>query len=122
VTDLVNGWTECLASPDKKKQKATHKAIQLINRLVPFPVLGLHLYNGSEFINHINSRYCLSQEITIIRSKPYSKNDQVHVEQKNWSVVRHVVGYDRFESPDELALLSAIYDHLLLFVNFLKPV
>jgi len=51
-------------------------------------------------------RYCLDEEITFTRSRPDQKNDQAHVEQKNWSVVRHTVGYDRWETEQELALLE----------------
>jgi putative heme degradation protein len=66
--------------------------------------------------------HCLEQQITFTRSRPYKKNDQAHVEQKNWSVVRHVIGYDRFESPQELELLNSIYADLRLYVNFFQPV
>ncbi len=57
-----------------------------------------------------------------LRSRPYHKNDQAHVEQKNWSVVRHTIGYDRLETPEELALLCAIYTDLRLYINFFQPV
>jgi hypothetical protein len=67
-------------------------------------------------------RFCLDQQITFTRCRPYRKNDQAHVEQKNWSVVRHTVGYDRFETQAELDLLSSIYADLRLFVNFFQPV
>ena len=56
------------------------------------------------------------------RSRPYHKNDQAHVEQKNWSVVRHTVGYDRLETPAELDLLASIYYLLRLYINFFQPV
>ena len=62
-----------------------------------FPLL------GSEFINDLLYRYCLKEKITFTRSRPYKKNDQAHVEQKNWSVVRHTVGYERWETEQELA-------------------
>ena len=55
------------------------------------------------------------------RSRPYQKNDQAHVEQKNWSVVRHTVGYDRWETQQELELLESIYDDLRLYINFFQP-
>ena len=53
--------------------------------------------------------------------RPYKKNDQAHVEQKNWSVVRHTVGYDRWETQQELAILESIYDDLRLYINFFQP-
>ena len=65
--------------------------------------------------------YCLAEKITFTRSRPYQKNDQAHVEQKNWSVVRHTVGYDRWETEQELALLESIYDDLRLYINFFQP-
>jgi hypothetical protein len=85
-------------------------------------LLGIDSDNGGEFINDILYRYCQTEQITFTRSRPYKKNDQAHVEQKNWSVVRHLIGYDRFETQDELNLLSAIYEDLRLYVNFFQPV
>jgi hypothetical protein len=89
---------------------------------LPFPLLGLVSDNGSEFINETLYRYCLSEQITFTRSRPYQKNNQSHVEQKNWSVVRHTIGYDRLESSAELALLGSIYTDLRLYINFFQPV
>ena len=88
---------------------------------LPFPLLGIDFNNGGEFINDLLYRYCLDKEITFTRSRPYQKNDQAHVEQKNWSVVRHTVGYDRWETEQELALLESIYDDLRLYINFFQP-
>ena len=89
---------------------------------LPFPLLGIDSDNGSEFINDTLYRYCLAEQITFTRSRPYKKNDQAHVEQKNWSVVRKLVGYDRFETEEELNLLAAIYADWRLYVNFFQPV
>ena len=121
ATDLATGWTECLAIPNKT-QAAVSQAVQELRQRLPFPLLGLDSDNGSEFINDTLWRYCQSEQITFTRSRPYHKNDQAHVEQKNWSVVRHTVGYDRLETPQELALLSSIYADLRLYVNFFQPV
>ncbi len=88
---------------------------------LPFPLLGIDSDNGGEFINDLLYRYCLDEKITFTRSRPYQKNDQAHVEQKNWSVVRHIVGYDRWETEQELALLQSIYDDLRLYINFFQP-
>ncbi len=88
---------------------------------LPFPLLGIDSDNGSEFINDLLYRYCLDEQITFTRSRPYKKNDQAHVEQKNWSVVRREVGYDRWETEQELALLESIYDDLRLYINFFQP-
>jgi len=89
---------------------------------LPFPLLGIDSDNGSEFINDMLYRYCMFEKITFTRSRVYKKNDQSHVEQKNWSVVRHTVGYDRLETPEELALLASIYTGLRLYINFFQPV
>jgi len=120
-TDLATGWTECRVLANKT-QFAVSLAIHELRQDLPFPLLGLDSDNGSEFINDTLYRYCLSEEITFTRSRPYQKNDQAHVEQKNWSVVRHTIGYDRLESPQELALLGSIYTDLRLYINFFQPV
>jgi hypothetical protein len=121
ATDLATGWTETLALANKT-QAAVSQAIARMRLDLPFPLLGLDSDNGSEFINDMLLRYCQSEQITFTRSRPYQKNDQAHVEQKNWSVVRHTIGYDRLETPEELALLSSIYSDLRLYINFFQPV
>jgi hypothetical protein len=121
TADLATGWTECLALPNKT-QLAVSQAIQILRERLPFPLLGVDSDNGSEFINETLLRYCQEERITFTRSRPYQKNDQAHVEQKNWSVVRHTIGYDRLETPEELALLSSIYADLRLYTNFFQPV
>jgi hypothetical protein len=121
TTDISTGWTDCEAVLHRS-QLLVFQAIQNMRQRLPFPLLGLDSDNGGEFINDILYRYCLAEQITFTRSRPYKKNDQAHVEQKNWSVVRHVVGYDRFESQAELELLNSIYADLRLYVNFFQPV
>jgi uncharacterized protein YueI len=121
ATDIATGWTECLALAHKT-QEAVSKAIGELRERLPFRLLGIDSDNGSEFINDTLYRYCLAEQITFTRSRPYRKNDQAHVEQKNWSVVRHTVGYDRWESAEELALLADIYADLRLYVNYFQPV
>jgi hypothetical protein len=119
-TDLCTGWTDVTALPHRS-QEAVSEAIYLMRQRLPFPLLGIDSDNGSEFINDLLYRYCLDEKITYTRSRPYQKNDQAHVEQKNWSVVRHTVGYDRWETAQELALLESIYDDLRLYINFFQP-
>jgi len=121
ATDVATGWTECLALAHKT-QAAVSQAIGELRQRLPFGLLGLDSDNGSEFVNDTLYRYCLAEQITFTRSRPYQKNDQAHVEQKNWSVVRHTIGYDRLESADELALLHSIYADLRLYINFFQPV
>jgi IS30 family transposase len=121
VTDITTGWTECLALPNKT-QAAVSQAITQLRQRLPFSLLGIDSDNGSEFINDTLYRYCLAEQITFTRCRPYRKNDQAHVEQKNWSVVRKLVGYDRFETDVELQRLEAIYVDWRLYVNFFQPV
>jgi len=119
-TDLSTGWTDVTALPHRS-QAAVSGAIHWMRQRLPFPLLGIDSDNGSEFINELLYRYCLEEKITFTRSRPYQKNDQAHVEQKNWSVVRHTVGYDRWETKQELALLERTYDDLRPYINFFQP-
>ena len=119
-TDLSTGWTDVTAVLHRS-QEAVAAAIECMRQRLPFPLLGIDSDNGSEFINELLYQYCLDEKITFTRSRPYQKNDQAHVEQKNWSVVRHVVGYDRWETEQELALLESIYDDLRLYINCFQP-
>ena len=89
---------------------------------LPYALLGLDSDNGAEFINHDLQRYCEQEHITFTRCRPYKKNDQAYVEQKNWTAVRQNVGYDRYEGPAACAALNALYEPLRLYLNFFQPV
>lgn len=119
-TDISTGWTD-VTGLLYRSQETVSKALHLMRQRLPFALLGIDSDNGSEFINDLLYRYCQNEEITFTRSRPYKKNDQAHVEQKNWSVVRHTVGYDRWETESELALLESIYDDLRLYINCFQP-
>ena len=119
--DLSTGWIECQIVR-QHTQQAVFEAIQAMRTCLPFDLLGLDSDNGGEFINDLLYHYCLSERITFTRSRPYRKNDQAHVEQKNWSVVRRLIGYDRFETEAEYLLLQSIYADLRLYANFFQPV
>ena len=121
AVDVATGWTECIAVPNKT-QIAVFNAIKAIRLRLPFPLLGIDCDNGSEFINDLLYRYCLEEKITFTRSRPYKKNDQAYVEQKNGSVVRNTVGYVRFDTDEDLTLLQLVYEHLHVYVNFFQPV
>ena len=82
---------------------------------------GLDSDNGSEFLNNELLQYCKQQRITFTRSRPYRKNDNCYVEQKNYSVVRQTVGYQRFDSGAELIVLRQLYATLRLYTNFFQP-
>jgi len=85
-------------------------------------LLGLDSDNGSEFINHGLYDYCQRWGITFTRARSYKKNDSCHVEQKNWVVVRRVIGYQRFSSKAAFKALDDIYTLLRLYINFFQPV
>jgi hypothetical protein len=120
LTCVNTGWTEMRALPNKA-QRWCFEALQDIERSLPFPLRGLDCDNGSEFINVQLFRYCASQGITFTRSRPYRKNDNCFVEQKNWPVVRQQVGYGRYDTPEELEVLRELYECLRLYVNFFQP-
>ncbi len=121
LTDVYTGWTETWAVKNKA-QVWVFAALQKIRGRLPFELLGLDSDNGSEFINGHLLRFCQENEITFTRSRPYRKNDNCFVEQKNYSVVRRAVGYGRYDTGEELAVLNELYDRLRLYTNFFQPV
>lgn len=121
LTDIATGWTECLPVLNRG-QRAVQHAIDQARPRLPFPLLGLDSDNGSEFINAHLLRYCRQEQITFTRSRPYKKNDQAYVEQKNWSVVRQFVGYDRYEGHVAYRRLASLHEVLHLYINFFQPV
>lgn len=121
MVDVRTRWTECVGLLNRS-QATVSAAIALSQQRLPFPLRGLDSDNGPEFINHNLRRYCEQERITFTRCRPYKKNDQAYVEQKNWTVVRQTVGYDRFEGAEACARLNALYETLHLYVNFFQPV
>ena len=120
LTDITTTWTECLAIRNRS-QYTVHAAIVQARTRLPFPLLGLDSDNGTEFINDLLLRYCQQEQLTFTRSRPYKKNDQAHVEQKNWSIVRQTVGYDRYEGQPACDALAALYQAVRLYTNFFQP-
>ena len=110
MTDIQTGWTECRATWNKGAQGVIRQ-IQAIETALPFPLKGFDSDNGSEFLNHHLVRYFSGhpQTPSFTRSRPYKKNDNAHVEQKNWSHVRQLFGYDRFDDPKLVALMNDLY-------------
>jgi hypothetical protein len=121
VVDLATGWSECLVLANRS-QRQVSAAIERLRQRLPFPLLGIDSDNDSAFINDNLYRYCQKEQITFTRSRPYKKNDQAHVEQKNWSVVRRLIGYDRYASEPALQCFETIYQDWRLYVNFFQPV
>lgn len=120
MTDIATGWTECIALLCKSEY-AVLNALNSITELLPFALQGFDTDNGSEFVNEGVLDWCAANKITFTRSREYKKNDQAHVEEKNGSIVRRLVGYDRYEGAASLQLLSKLYATARLYINFFQP-
>lgn len=121
MTDVCTGWTETQAVKNKARVWV-FEALKEIRRHLPFKLLGIDSDNGSEFINQHLYCYCEQEKITFTRARPYRKNDNCYVEQKNYSVVRRAVGYHRYDTPQQLRLLNQLYSHLRFYTNYFQPV
>jgi hypothetical protein len=121
VTDVCLGWTEMRAVRNKA-QKHVFAALQHIRRQLPFPLLGLDSDNGSEFINDELVRYCDQEHLTFTRGRQGRKNDNAYVEQKNWSVIRRLVGYARYDTQRQVDQLNTLYAAYRLYVNHFLPI
>jgi hypothetical protein len=120
VTDIATGWTENRSVLDRSA-KCVLAALNEIARVMPFPILGVDSDNGSEFINDDLFAWCQGRQITFTRARPGNKNDGCHVEQKNWSVVRTLVGYYRYDTAAELLLLNEIWKLQSKLTNYFYP-
>jgi hypothetical protein len=120
VTDIATGWTET-RSVRNKARKWVLAALDDIASVMPFPILGVDSDNGAEFINEHLLAWCTDRQITFTRSRPGNKNDGCHVEQKNWAIVRIVVGYHRYDTPAELLLLNKIWVLQSKLTNYFYP-
>ena len=120
LTDVASGWTECVALVVRDGALVT-AALEHLRTTMPFPLRGFDTDNGGEFMNETVAAYCQAHGIPCTRSRPYHKNDQAWVEQKNGSVVRRLVGYRRLEGLAAAAALSRLYAASRLFVNFFQP-
>ncbi|MGH9668908.1 MAG: hypothetical protein ACRD3A_02195 [Terriglobales bacterium] len=121
--DIHTGWVERQAVRGKG-QHGIVQALATIERQLPFALRGLDSDNGSEFINDHLWAFCrrpVGQAIQFTRSRPYKKDDNAHIEQKNWTHVRKLVGWDRYDSPEALQALNALYADLRIFQNLFQP-
>ncbi len=121
VTDVSTGWTEMRAVLNKA-QKHVFAALGAIRQDLPFPLLGIDLDNGAEFINDELVRYAEQKHLTFTRGRTGRKNDNPYVEQKNWSVVRRLVGYARYDTPQQVHQLNGLYAVYRLYMNHFLPV
>lgn len=121
VTDIHSTWTEERALLGKGEVGVV-AGLEAMRQALPFALRGIDSDNGSEFLNGHLLRYCRRQDIQFTRGRPYKKNDNAHVEQKNWTHVRRLVGWERYDSPAAVALLNDLYTHeWRLMMNLFQP-
>lgn len=121
LIDIATGWSE-QAAIWGKGERATLEQFKKIEKRLPFPILGIDPDNGSEFINWHMFRHCQKNNINFTRSRAYKKNDNAHIEQKNWTAIRQLVGYSRLEKPEQLKILNSLYENeWRLYLNFFQP-
>jgi hypothetical protein len=120
LTDIATGWTEC-APLLVREQKLLTEVLNEMRKRLPFTLLGFDTDNDSVFINETVQTYCKDTGMEFTRCRPYRKNDQAWVEQKNGAVVRRMVGYRRYEGLEAAAALARLYTAARLFVNFFQP-
>lgn len=121
LTDIFSQWVETQAVMGKGREGIL-KAFDKMSQRLPFKILGIDSDNGSEFINHHLWNYCEERQIQFTRSRPYKKDDNAHIEQKNWTHVRKLMGWDRYDSPQALAAMNSLYENeLRLYMNLFQP-
>jgi hypothetical protein len=120
LTDIASGWTECGALLVREQHLLT-EVLDKLKAVMPFALAGSDTDNDSVFINETLKAYCEANRIEFTRCRPYRKNDQAHVEQKNGAVVRRLVGYRRLAGLAAARELARLYASARLFVNFFQP-
>lgn len=121
ATDIYSQWTESYCVLNKSEYEVLSALNAILSRL-PFKVLSINSDNGSEFINWELLRYCKSNNIQFTRTRPYKKDDNAYIEQKNWSNVRKLIGWDRYEGIKSQDLLNSLYyENLRIFFNLFMP-
>lgn len=120
MTDVATGWTVCAAFMGRSERFCV-EAIEDVKPSLPFAILGIDSDNGSEFINAHLNRYCQRNSITFTRGRANKKNDSCYVEQKNWDVVRKMIGYARFDTHAQLDIIKRIHNLLALYQNYFQP-
>ena len=120
MVDVATGWSVATAFMGRSERFCT-AAIDEVTPSLPFTMLGIDSDNGSEFINAHMKRYCENRSITFTRGRANKKNDSCFIEQKNWDIVRKMIGYKRLETCDELVVLKRIYQLLGLYQNYFQP-
>src|SRR5487761_1977735 len=108
VTGIHTGWTETRAVLGKEQQ-GVRDALEAVRQALPFPLRGIDSDNGSEVINSYLWRYCQARAVQFTRGRPYKKDDNAHIEQKNWTHVRKLIGYDRYDTAAAVEAMNALY-------------
>ena len=120
ATDICTGWTEAVPLL-AREQSLVVAGLEAIARQLPFPVKGIDSDNDSVFINDTLTQYCAERGIEFTRSRPYRKNDQAWIEQKNGAVVRHFVGHDRYSGAVAGPTMAHLYGAVRQYVNYFQP-
>lgn len=120
AADIATGWWEGEAIVGRS-QMATKEGLDRIRKRLPFRIREVHPDNDSGMINGLLWDYCRNARIKMSRSRPYKKNDNAWVEQRNWTHVRKVVGYRRLDTAGELAIVRELYGYVTLYKNFFQP-
>jgi hypothetical protein len=120
ATDVSSGWVE-LRALKNKAHRWVKEQVEDVRNSLPFPLYGVDSDNGSEFINHQLWTWCNDNHILFTRGRPYRKNDNCFVEQKNDLAVRRTVGYYRFDTIQEYEALKEVYQYLCPLLNFYYP-
>jgi hypothetical protein len=121
VVDIATSWWE--GEPIlRRTQEATRDGMERLRQRIPFRIREIHPDNDTGLINDLMWRYCRKARIRMSRSRPYKKNDNAWVEQRNWTHVRKVVGYRRIDNESECELLRELYAAVGLYKNFFQPV
>mgnify|MGYP001604123662 FL=1 len=122
-TDIKTTWVERQAVMGKSKEAVVTAMVEIESNL-PFDLLGIDSDNGSEFINGHLYKFCQERKgrkVAFTRSREYKKDDNAHIEQKNWTHVRKLLGWDRYDSPEALEAVNDVYKDLRIFQNLFQP-
>jgi len=121
VTDIHTTWTESRAVLGRGEQ-AVQQALDRIAGVLPFRLRGVDSDNGSEFINWHLKGWCEQQKIQLTRGRPYKKDDNAHIEQKNWTHVRKLLGWERYDTHEAVQAINDLYScELRLWLNLFLP-
>ncbi len=120
LTDIHTTWVESGAVLGKSQERVCAQ-LDALRQQLPFALAGIDSDNGTEFINAHLYRYCQTHRIQFTRGRPYKKDDNAHIEQKHWTHVRKLLGYVRYDTPEAVAAMNAVFADLRLLQNLFLP-